>query len=105
MTVSTIPDVSRSDMPAVTPTTARYTIEDRRRAIAELAACPDPDTERAVVLGRLMAEVRENARGGAAPEQTRFVLALADVYEERQRARFGYRDIPQRVAALAGETR
>jgi hypothetical protein len=103
MTFQTIPDPVRSDTDTVTSGSARYTIEDRRQAIADLDACATPDLESATVLGALMAEVRANARGGAWPEQTRRVLALADVYEERQRVRLGYGTVPKRVAALAGD--
>lgn len=102
MTVQTVPDTDRSGTAPVTTDTARYTLDDWRAATAELNTCGgDEDLERATVLGRLMAEVRANACGGARPEQTRFVLALCDVYERRQRNRLGYDTVPE-LAALVG---
>lgn len=100
-----VPEASRSDTSPVTTATARYSLDDRRRAIADLDACTDLDEAAHVLLGALMEEVRANARGGARPEDTRRVLALADLYEERVRAFLGYGTVPARVAALAGDAR
>lgn len=102
MTFLNVPETGRSDTGAVTTDTARYSLQDWRSAVAELDACNGDDhLERAVVLGRLMGEVRANARGGAEPEQTRFVLALADAYESRQRRRLGYASVAE-LEALVG---
>lgn len=123
MTIRTVPDTSRSATAAVTtdtqpqpspwpgpyppspPNAARYSFDDRRTAIADIDACTDLDEAAHFVLGALMEEVRANARGGARPEDTRRVLALSDVYEERVRAALGYGTVPARVAALAGDVR
>lgn len=105
MTNSNVPDPGRSVTTAVTSATARYSLDDRRRAVADLDSCTDLDGAAHFVLGALMEEVRANARGGARPEDTRWVLALADLYEERVRAFLGYGAVPARVAALAGDGR
>jgi hypothetical protein len=102
MTFSRVPDIGRSDSGTVTAATARYTLDDWRTAVAELDRCGgDENLERAVVLGELMREVRANARGGALPEQTCFVLALADAYESRRRKALGYSTVPE-LADLVG---
>jgi hypothetical protein len=77
-------------------------LDDWRAAVAELAGCDGNEhLERATVLGRLMDEVRANARGGAVPEQTRFVLALCDAYELRRRKALGYATVSE-LAVLVG---
>jgi hypothetical protein len=102
LTSTNVPDVSRSDTTPVTTATTRYSLEDWRAAVAELDGCGGNEhLERATVLGRLMDEVRANARGGALPGQTRFVLALCDVYESRQRRRLGYATVSE-LADLVG---
>lgn len=100
MTVQTIPETICSGTVGVTPATARYSLDDRRRAIAELDAAGE-EYEVHVVYRWLLAEVHANGRGGASPGHTAYVLALADVYEERQRGRLGYTTVPE-LAALVG---
>lgn len=100
LTDTNVPAVNRSDTRGVTTTTARYSLDDRRRAIAELDAAGE-EYEVHVVYRWLLAEVHANGRGGASPEHTAYVLALADVYEERQRRRLGYTTVPE-LAALVG---
>ena len=108
LTTTNVPDAGRSTTGGVTPATdqspslshgsgpqpspsgptiARYSLDDRRRAVADLNTCVGEEQERCFVLGELMEEVRANARGGARSEQTRRVLALADAYEQRRDAR------------------
>lgn len=101
LTPTNVTDAGRSVTSGVTPTTTRYTLDDRRRAIADIDSCTDLDEAAHFVLGALMEEVRANARGGARPEDTRRVLALSDVYEERVRARLGYSSV-QGLADLVG---
>lgn len=92
MTIKTIPDTVRSDIAGVTPTAARYSIEDRRRAVTELDAAGE-SLEVHIVYGYLRDEIEANARGGASPQQTARALAFVDVYEERQRRRLRVREL------------
>lgn len=102
LTSTNVPDGSRSATLGVTPTTARYTLDDWRAAVAELDSRKgDENMERAVVLGELMREVRANSHGGALPEQTRFVLAMCDAYEQRRRKALGYTSVSELAALVS----
>jgi hypothetical protein len=102
LTDTNLPDANRSDTTPVTAATVRYTLDDWRAAVAELAGCGGNEhLERATVLGRLMDEVRANARGGALLEQTRYALAICDAYELRRRKALGYATVSE-LAVLVG---